>query len=80
MFCFMNKQFVFRNVVIPIDYGSIKCVCLDMQVSSEPIYIVTEFMCNGSLLDYLQKGEGKNSTLTNHVDMATQVSFVYFCI
>jgi len=45
-----------------------------LQVSSEPIYIVTEFMCNGSLLDYLRSGAGKKATFTDHVDMAAQVT------
>ena len=52
------------------------------QVPDEPIYIVTEFMCNGSLLDYLRTGEGKETTFTDHVDMAAQVkkSLNYFTI
>jgi len=42
-------------------------------VSTEPIYIVTEFMCHGSLLDYLRKGDGRSSIFIDHVDMAAQV-------
>jgi serine/threonine protein kinase len=26
----------------------------------EPLYIITEFMCNGSLLEYLRKGNGQD--------------------
>ena len=43
------------------------------QVPSEPIYIVTEFMVNGSLLDYLRTGEGRRTTFPDHVDIAAQV-------
>ena len=42
-------------------------------MSSEPIYIVTEFMVNGSLLDYLRTGEGRRTTFPDHVDIAAQV-------
>ena len=44
-----------------------------IQVSSEPIYIVTEFMCHGSLLDYLKEGPGRQSMLVDQIDMAAQV-------
>lgn len=40
----------------------------------QPIYIVTELMCNGSLLDYLRDGPGKQLKLPALVDMAAQVS------
>ena len=39
----------------------------------EPIYIVTELMKNGALLEYLREGEGKNLGLKHLVDMAAQV-------
>ena len=39
----------------------------------EPIYIVTELMCNGSLLHYLREGHGKDLKLPELVDMAAQV-------
>ena len=50
-----------------------KLVNLYAVVSSEPIYIVTEFMCHGSLLDYLKEGAGRNSNLIEQLDMAAQV-------
>ena len=50
-----------------------KLVNLYAVVSEEPIYIVTEFMCHGSLLDYLKDGEGKTSNLIDQLDMASQV-------
>ena len=40
----------------------------------EPIYIVTEYMSGGSLLDYLSKGEGINLQLPTLIDMAAQVA------
>ena len=40
----------------------------------EPIYIVTELMKNGSLLEYLREGEGRYIGLKQLVDMAAQVS------
>ena len=46
------------------------CVC----TKSEPVYLVTEYMCNGSLLKYLRDGEGKNLTLKEAIDMAAQIA------
>ena len=40
----------------------------------EPVYIVTELMKNGSLLDYLQKGEGRHMKLPELIDVAAQVA------
>jgi len=51
-----------------------KLVNLYAVVSEEPIYIVTEFMCHGSLLDYLKDGEGKTSNLIDQLDMASQIA------
>ena len=45
-------------------------ICSD----SEPIYIVTEFMCHGSLLDFLTKGEGQNLQVPSIIDSAAQVA------
>lgn len=41
--------------------------------ADQPIYIVTELMCNGSLLDYLRDGPGRELKLPSLVDMAAQV-------
>uniref|UniRef100_A0AAY4AQF3 Tyrosine-protein kinase n=1 Tax=Denticeps clupeoides TaxID=299321 RepID=A0AAY4AQF3_9TELE len=51
-----------------------KLVQLYAVVSEEPIYIVTEFMSKGSLLDFLKDGEGRGLKLPNLVDMAAQVA------
>jgi fyn-related kinase len=42
--------------------------------NGDPIYIVTELMKNGSLLDYLQKGEGRYLQLPALIDVGAQVS------
>ncbi|XP_011810944.1 PREDICTED: tyrosine-protein kinase Fgr [Colobus angolensis palliatus] len=51
-----------------------KLVQLYAVVSEEPIYIVTEFMCHGSLLDFLKNPEGQDLRLPHLVDMAAQVA------
>uniref|UniRef100_A0A8C5Q669 Tyrosine-protein kinase n=1 Tax=Leptobrachium leishanense TaxID=445787 RepID=A0A8C5Q669_9ANUR len=51
-----------------------KLVPLYAVVSEEPIYIVTEFMSKGSLLDFLKEGEGKYLKLPQLVDMAAQIA------
>ena len=38
----------------------------------EPIYLISEFMQHGSLLEYL-RGEGKSSKLTQLIEIATQI-------
>ncbi|NXS04044.1 YRK kinase, partial [Oxylabes madagascariensis] len=43
-------------------------------VSEEPIYIVTEFMSQGSLLDFLKDGDGRYLKLPQLVDMAAQIA------
>ncbi|XP_044794007.1 tyrosine-protein kinase Fgr isoform X3 [Bubalus bubalis] len=51
-----------------------KLVQLYAVVSEEPIYIVTEFMCHGSLLEFLKGQEGHVLKLPHLVDMAAQVA------
>ena len=46
----------------------------------EPIYIVTELMENGSLLDYLRGRSGKLMKMPKLVDIATQVGFNTPCV
>ncbi len=41
--------------------------------TEEPIYIITELMRNGSLLDYLH-GKGRNLKLPHLIDMAAQIA------
>ncbi|XP_044512715.1 tyrosine-protein kinase Yes-like [Gracilinanus agilis] len=51
-----------------------KLVPLYAVVSEEPIYIVTEWMTKGSLLDFLKKGEGKHLKFPQLIDIAAQVA------
>uniref|UniRef100_A0A8C8DT60 Tyrosine-protein kinase n=1 Tax=Oryzias sinensis TaxID=183150 RepID=A0A8C8DT60_9TELE len=51
-----------------------KLVPLFAVVSEEPIYIVTEYMSKGSLLDFLKEGEGKFLNLVMLVDMAAKIA------
>ena len=40
----------------------------------EPIYIITELMKHGSLLEYLRSGEGRYIQLSQMIDMIGQVA------
>ena len=40
----------------------------------EPIYIITELVKHGALLDYLQKGQGKYLKVPEQIDMAAQIA------
>uniref|UniRef100_A0A674NWW6 Tyrosine-protein kinase n=1 Tax=Takifugu rubripes TaxID=31033 RepID=A0A674NWW6_TAKRU len=51
-----------------------KLVQLYAVVSEEPIYIVTEYMSQGSLLDFLKGEAGKMLRLPQLVDMASQIA------
>ncbi|XP_041275253.1 proto-oncogene tyrosine-protein kinase Src isoform X2 [Onychostruthus taczanowskii] len=51
-----------------------KLVQLYAVVSEEPIYIVTEYMSKGSLLDFLKGEMGKYLRLPQLVDMAAQIA------
>ena len=42
----------------------------------EPIFIVTELMANGSLLEYLRNDTHRLISLTHLIDMASQVNFI----
>ncbi|KAM4699569.1 tyrosine-protein kinase Fgr isoform 1-T2 [Discoglossus pictus] len=52
----------------------VKLVQLYAVVSEEPIYIVTEYMSQGSLLDYLKEGDGRYLKLLQLVDMSAQIA------
>ncbi|XP_075719663.1 tyrosine-protein kinase Blk [Rhinoderma darwinii] len=51
-----------------------KLVQLFAVVTNEPIYIVTEYMRNGSLVDFLKTDEGSRLRFPKLVDMAAQVT------
>jgi len=47
---------------------------LGVCTEDEPMYIITELMSNGALLDYLRKDEGRTITFAIVIDMAAQVN------
>uniref|UniRef100_A0A7M4E251 Tyrosine-protein kinase n=1 Tax=Crocodylus porosus TaxID=8502 RepID=A0A7M4E251_CROPO len=51
-----------------------KLVRLYAVVTKQPVYIVTEFMANGCLLDYLKTDEGSQLSLAKLIDMSAQVA------
>ncbi|KAM4700225.1 tyrosine-protein kinase Lck [Discoglossus pictus] len=51
-----------------------RLVRLHAVVTQEPIYIVTEYMENGSLVDYLKTSEGFKLTIYKLIDMSAQVA------
>lgn len=47
----------------------------------EPIYIVTELMTHGSLLEYLRNGKGRYLNVHQMIDMIAQIaSGKYLCV
>ncbi|KAK1795918.1 hypothetical protein P4O66_009028 [Electrophorus voltai] len=52
----------------------IRLVRLHAVVTHEPILIVTEFMANGSLLDFLKTTDGKKLKLPKLIDMTAQIA------
>ena len=40
----------------------------------EPIYIITELMKHGSMLEYLRQGEGRNVSINQAIDMVAQIA------
>ncbi|XP_034966420.1 tyrosine-protein kinase Blk [Zootoca vivipara] len=51
-----------------------KLVRLHAVVTQQPIYIVTEYMANGCLLDFLKSEEGRKLTLPKLIDSSAQVA------
>ncbi|XP_061610164.1 tyrosine-protein kinase Blk isoform X3 [Phyllopteryx taeniolatus] len=51
-----------------------RLVRLHAVVTREPILIVTEFMINGCLLDFLKTDEGKRLRLNKLIDMSAQIA------
>uniref|UniRef100_A0A672P2K1 Tyrosine-protein kinase n=1 Tax=Sinocyclocheilus grahami TaxID=75366 RepID=A0A672P2K1_SINGR len=51
-----------------------RLVKLHAVVTQEPIYIVTEYMANGSLLDFLKTDDGHKLKLPKLIDMAAQIA------
>ncbi|XP_016004314.1 tyrosine-protein kinase HCK isoform X1 [Rousettus aegyptiacus] len=51
-----------------------KLVKLHAVVTEEPIYIITEFMAKGSLLDFLKSEEGSKQPLPKLIDFSAQIA------
>uniref|UniRef100_A0A2K6SB12 Tyrosine-protein kinase n=1 Tax=Saimiri boliviensis boliviensis TaxID=39432 RepID=A0A2K6SB12_SAIBB len=51
-----------------------KLVKLHAVVTTEPIYIITEFMAKGSLLDFLKSDEGSKQPLPQLIDFSAQIA------
>jgi serine/threonine protein kinase len=47
---------------------------LGVCTTSEPMYIITELMSNGSLLEYLRHDEGRTVTVAVVIDMSAQIA------
>lgn len=71
------KQFLMEAAIMR-KYRHNKLVALYGVVSVDhPLLIITEYMCNGSLLDYLRKSdtpEGDSLTVIDLIDIAAQVA------
>ena len=51
-----------------------RLVSLYAVCSKEPLMIVTEYMCNGSLLHYLKDKQGQHASVPQLIDMASMVA------
>ncbi|KAM9589778.1 tyrosine-protein kinase HCK isoform 3-T4 [Trichechus inunguis] len=60
------------NVMKTLQHG--KLVKLHAVVTEEPIYIITEFMAKGSLLDFLKSEEGSKQPLPKLIDFSAQIA------
>ncbi|XP_054894732.1 tyrosine-protein kinase Lck [Poeciliopsis prolifica] len=65
---FMAEANMMKNLQHP------RLVRLFAVVTQEPIYIVTEYMENGSLVDYLKTQEGSSLPINTLIDMSSQVA------
>ena len=66
---FLNEAELMKKLIFP-KLVQLYAVCS----RDEPIYIVTELMPKGSLLEYLRSDEGRAEKLTSLVDMAAQIA------
>lgn len=55
----------------------IQLLAICTEPPDQPIYIVTELMSNGSLLEYLRARAGRELKLALLVDIAAQVIYLY---
>ncbi|XP_071965860.1 tyrosine-protein kinase Fyn-like [Antedon mediterranea] len=67
---FLEEANIYMNKLKHDNLMQLYAICSD----KEPIYIVTELMANGSLLEYLKDGDGRNMQLVDLVDMSVQIA------
>eukprot|EP00058_Branchiostoma_floridae_P006919 XP_002592407.1 hypothetical protein BRAFLDRAFT_118420 [Branchiostoma floridae] len=77
------KNLLHRNIV-QLHITHFKCESMPFEIVQQkllgvctkgyPMYIITEFMCNGSLDHYLRHGEGHRLDLVDLIDMGAQVA------
>ena len=48
--------------------------------NEEPIYIITELMSNGSLLEYLRDDSGRTIRIPTLIDFAAQVNYTLYSV
>nr|WIM36848.1 LCK proto-oncogene, Src family tyrosine kinase [Ogcocephalus cubifrons] len=65
---FLAEANMMKNLLHP------RLVRLFAVVTQEPIFIVTEYMENGSLVDYLKTTAGSSLSMNTLIDMASQVA------
>lgn len=71
----MSTQAFLGEAAIMKKFRHKKLVALYAVCSKEePIYIVQEYMCNGSLLEFLRNGDGKNLVFEDLIDIAFQIA------
>ncbi|XP_033122754.1 tyrosine-protein kinase SRK2-like [Anneissia japonica] len=71
----MNKEDFLKEAMIMKKLRHPKLIQLYAVCTlEEPIYIVTELMINGALLDFLQNSKGRSMKLAELIDMSSQVA------
>lgn len=71
----MSTQAFLQEAAIMKKFRHDRLVALYAVCSKEePIYIVQEYMCNGSLLEFLRNGDGKNLQFGDLIYIAAQVA------
>ena len=65
-----------KEALIMMDLQHQNILTLYGVVSDQPIWIVTEYMVNGSLSKFLSYGEGRDFSFMQLLDISLQVSLV----
>lgn len=69
----MSKDDFLKEAKIMKNLNHPKLVKLYAVCTDDPMYIITELMTHGSLLEYLQNGPGQHLEIVCLVDMMAQV-------